>query len=949
MKIGCLQFSPVKGDVNNNLSRADAVLLRENPDYLDLLVLPELAFSGSNFKSLQDIYPHLEPTGSGISSLWARTVALKYGCTVIAGYPEKVDVSLKWPASPEYYNSAIIINDEGETAGGYRKSHLYGADEAWALEGQDGFFCGEVAGYKETTLGISMDITPYRFQAPWISFEFAFHILNVRSNLVIVSMAWPTNHEASLFNCEPQEPDMESLMYWLSRLEPLIHNENGEETIVVFANRAGSDEEVVYAGTSAVVGIRDGEVSVYGILGRCDQGLLVVDTDEEPYGKLVYRPEGSVLVDNMQQTFYNMEGVEEPSTQAAPSRSQHQSPPSRPKPQSPPSRSQPPPPPPPPPPPHPASPPAMAKKASRPATTAAPTPSEPSTRPVVSGVGSSKRRDTPKLSLQTGPEIHDVTYPNIPTPTGPSPTPISRRPRFSIQPAESLTQRYIDSSEYTHTPHPMHYTPVASRRILGGEVLIAQSASSGVDNGPIKPWDRSAPGRGDTSPTNTDSTDFTGISSTLTGSVTGAYRKMDTHRGSNINTRLPTFPEDEEPQEVMLKATSLDQLAANYAKLKEEGLRKKRGQIPRGEGQRQESEPDGRQDMAGIISRLGKVALDQQQRRKDSIPGPSSDTRASPPRDQRVAVLSKSTQPKSSALEDLRKGEASGSSHRGVRSDSRGRGGSVPGRTSPTSGRTPPRSKGRASAPIDPDREQSRGRPRQTKEDVAAAARAAQPKPSSRSEKRSRSAQSGQPIDLSQFQVIEERPHQECPVHGSRSNSRSQDQPMMRPSAPSQQGFRPGSARGQRSNRSNSNAAPQRSNRTNPNATTQRSNTPNPGATSPQQTQSEVRNTNLVDAGINSDMSRPGALMPRPTADVQGRSAGTRTAPRELAQYGLRGERSRTAEPAPTLPCHLLPRRYTPGIEPSTPAAMFVVFDSDRSAQIAFSTRQEGRPRAEDH
>lgn len=46
MKIGCLQFAPVKGDVHHNLSRADAVLLKENPEHLDLLVLPKLAFTG---------------------------------------------------------------------------------------------------------------------------------------------------------------------------------------------------------------------------------------------------------------------------------------------------------------------------------------------------------------------------------------------------------------------------------------------------------------------------------------------------------------------------------------------------------------------------------------------------------------------------------------------------------------------------------------------------------------------------------------------------------------------------------------------------------------------------------------------------------------------------------------------------------------------------------------
>lgn len=46
MRIGCLQFAPQVGDVDNNLNRADAVLSKANPEDLDLLVLPELAFTG---------------------------------------------------------------------------------------------------------------------------------------------------------------------------------------------------------------------------------------------------------------------------------------------------------------------------------------------------------------------------------------------------------------------------------------------------------------------------------------------------------------------------------------------------------------------------------------------------------------------------------------------------------------------------------------------------------------------------------------------------------------------------------------------------------------------------------------------------------------------------------------------------------------------------------------
>lgn len=50
MRIGCLQFAPQVGDVDNNLNRADSVLNRADPrdlDDLDLLVLPEMAFSGA--------------------------------------------------------------------------------------------------------------------------------------------------------------------------------------------------------------------------------------------------------------------------------------------------------------------------------------------------------------------------------------------------------------------------------------------------------------------------------------------------------------------------------------------------------------------------------------------------------------------------------------------------------------------------------------------------------------------------------------------------------------------------------------------------------------------------------------------------------------------------------------------------------------------------------------
>lgn len=181
------------------MNRADAVFSKADPQDLDLLVLPELAFTGMfaqtkspqpphrsntpricifsatvhylvllageylltnffyigyNFRSLQDISPFLEPSGSGITSLWARTMALKYNCNVSVGYPEKVDVSGKWPTGPEYYNSNIVVNGDGETIANYRKSFLYHTDQTWALEGQGGFYDGWIPGLGNTAIGI---------------------------------------------------------------------------------------------------------------------------------------------------------------------------------------------------------------------------------------------------------------------------------------------------------------------------------------------------------------------------------------------------------------------------------------------------------------------------------------------------------------------------------------------------------------------------------------------------------------------------------------------------------------------------------------------------------------------------------------------------------------------------------------------------------------------------
>lgn len=295
--------------------------------------------------------------------------------------------------------------------------------------------------------------SPYKFEAPWHAFEFAFHVLEVESNLVIVSMAWMTRQDRRLFTRQPNEPDMDTFTYWVTRLEPLIRSETQHEVIVVSCNRTGIEDDVTYAGTSAVIGIQDGEVKVYGLLGRGEKELLVVDTDKSPYAKLIYQPQptppvpagqmgeappdGAHAGDNVmgpqaKPESHGRRGGQHPGTQAgAPGVSDHS--PSTSRSAGPPA-------------PQPASAFGLAraplpvgarlKHAPSPHTTTSPS----SSVPFDGKKDKAKRRQIPAITVPAGltttpgghahPEETDAT--NIPTPSAPSPTPIAIRPRLAI-------------------------------------------------------------------------------------------------------------------------------------------------------------------------------------------------------------------------------------------------------------------------------------------------------------------------------------------------------------------------------------------------------------------------------------------------------------------------------------------------------------------------------------
>ncbi|GAB7347856.1 hypothetical protein MBLNU459_g5387t1 [Dothideomycetes sp. NU459] len=294
MRIATLQMASRLGEVERNMQKADQLIEGANPVQLDLLVLPEMVFSGYNFLSLEAITPFLEPSNAGPSTDWAKRTARRLQCVVAVGYPE---ITASDP--PQRYNSVVSVSPTGEVLATYRKTFLYYTDDTWASEGDAGFFHGALGSVGQACMGICMDINPRKFVAPWTAYEFATHCVGADAPLVVLSMAWLTRLLPRELQDRALQPDLETLTYWIERFRPIMGSKREGGVVLVLANRCGNEpgtvvpgadqegtddgEQVVsYAGSSCVLRIQDGAVQLFDILGRAEETLLIADTDEPP-------------------------------------------------------------------------------------------------------------------------------------------------------------------------------------------------------------------------------------------------------------------------------------------------------------------------------------------------------------------------------------------------------------------------------------------------------------------------------------------------------------------------------------------------------------------------------------------------------------------------------------------------------------------------------------------
>ncbi len=110
-----LQFTPKSGDKEFNLQKVSQMISQYCDKKLDLIILPEFFSTGI----CDDAFINFpEDTKGGVVVKFLSAVAKRFNTNIICGtVSEKVEDKL--------YNTAFVLNRNGEIIGKYRKIHLY--------------------------------------------------------------------------------------------------------------------------------------------------------------------------------------------------------------------------------------------------------------------------------------------------------------------------------------------------------------------------------------------------------------------------------------------------------------------------------------------------------------------------------------------------------------------------------------------------------------------------------------------------------------------------------------------------------------------------------------------------------------------------------------------------------------------------------------------------------
>lgn len=136
MKVGYYQFRPLFGKVKQNLNKVIKAL--DGAD-ADLLVLPELAFSGYYFQSKEELISLSQDINDSFIIQELTNLCKKNKFYIVSGFTES--------AGNECYNSSVLIGPEG-LIHTYRKLHLFNEEKKYFSEGDTPLAVHDINGVK---------------------------------------------------------------------------------------------------------------------------------------------------------------------------------------------------------------------------------------------------------------------------------------------------------------------------------------------------------------------------------------------------------------------------------------------------------------------------------------------------------------------------------------------------------------------------------------------------------------------------------------------------------------------------------------------------------------------------------------------------------------------------------------------------------------------------------
>lgn len=232
MQVAAVQFKAIKGNVVGSLERL-AGLAERAAARADLVVCPEMAATGYVFASREAVAAVAEPV-DGPTWQALAPIARAHDAWLVAGFPER--------CGPRLYNSALVIDPDGDIAFVYRKTLLYDEDLPWASPGNSGYRTFSI-GDRRFTVGICMDLNDDAF-IDWIKHD------------DVDVVAFPTNWVQD-------DSDIDLYTYWAWRL-------GDARAALVAANTWGQEAHVTFSGRSAILEQR----TILGRLSPAGDGVV---------------------------------------------------------------------------------------------------------------------------------------------------------------------------------------------------------------------------------------------------------------------------------------------------------------------------------------------------------------------------------------------------------------------------------------------------------------------------------------------------------------------------------------------------------------------------------------------------------------------------------------------------------------------------------------------------